>query len=152
MFEMIVWLILVIIFVVAEFATYQLVSIWLAIGSILALVVSIFHLPLWVQILTFLVSTTILLAATRPLVKKIQAKEKVATNVDMNIGKTAVVLQEINPNLRTGRATLQGVDWSAVSEDNSIIAKDTIVKILAIEGTKLIVCPANNNLKENLYV
>ena len=45
----------------------------------------------------------------------------------------------INNKIDTGRAKLNGVDWKAVSADDSIIPEGSIVRIDNIRGTKLYV-------------
>ena len=57
----------------------------------------------------------------------------------MCIGQEAVVTEEINNLLGKGQAKIRGVIWTARSADESVIPKDSIVIIKAIEGVKLIV-------------
>ena len=49
----ILWLILVILLIVLEVATYQLVAIWFALGAAAALIVSLFELSGTVQIVSY---------------------------------------------------------------------------------------------------
>lgn len=135
----IVWLIATIVFSVAEAVTVQLISIWFAAGSLLALVASMLGAPLWMQVIVFFVGTGILLIATRPIAKKLIGAKKVATNADMVIGCTGIVEQPID-NLRdTGRVFVNGLSWMARSEDGSEIAADETVVINRIEGAKVFV-------------
>ena len=67
----ILWLILVILLIVLEVATYQLVAIWFALGAAAALIVSLFELSGTVQIVVFIAVSALSLMASRPLVKKI---------------------------------------------------------------------------------
>ena len=60
------------------------------------------------------------------------------TNVHAAIGKIAVVTKEITPN-QIGSVKLRGISWSAIS--NYSIKKNAEVRILDIEGVKLIVEP-----------
>ena len=52
------------------------------------------------------------------------------------IGKTAVVTEKISPN-EIGKVKLRGISWSAISNDE--IEKGSKVRVLDIEGVKLIV-------------
>ena len=61
------------------------------------------------------------------------------TNTELDIGKTATVIEEINNVSCTGRARLNGVDWNAVSSDDTVIKAGSVVKINDIKGTKLYV-------------
>ena len=65
----ILWLILVILLIVLEVATYQLVAIWFALGAAAALIVSLFELSGTVQIVVFIAVSALSLMASRPLVK-----------------------------------------------------------------------------------
>lgn len=134
-----IWIIAFAAFVIVEFATSMaLVSIWFALGSIVGLIFSLFDLPFWVQITGFLVVSIILIISTRPIAKKLE-KRRVDTNAKLDIGKTAIVIDEIDNNIKRGRVRLNGVDWIAISEDNEKIGINTPVTITRIEGTKLYV-------------
>jgi membrane protein implicated in regulation of membrane protease activity len=64
----------------------------------------------------------------------------VSTNADLDIGESAVVIEEINENTGSGRVTLKGVDWSAVpAVSGSIIPKGSIVTVKKVQGAKLTV-------------
>lgn len=76
---------------------------------------------------------------TFPLIRSRRKKAHIATNADLDIGKTAAVIEKIDPTINTGRVTLNGVDWCAVSENGEAIPKDAIVTIVEISGAKLIV-------------
>lgn len=135
----VVWLIATIVFSVAEAVTVQLISIWFAAGSLIALVSSMLGAPLWLQITLFFAGAGILLIATRPIAKKLIGTKKIATNADMVIGSTGIVEQPINNVHETGRVFVNGLSWAARSEDGSEIAADETVVIRRIEGVKLFV-------------
>jgi len=61
------------------------------------------------------------------------------TNSELNVGKSAVTIEEIDNARGTGRIKLDGVDWRAVSADNSVIAKDTVVTVTEVQSAKLVV-------------
>jgi len=135
-----VWLIMVVAFVVLEALTTQLVSIWLALGALLGLFASMLGLSPIVQIAVFVVSTLILLFATRPLVKKFVYAKKVPTNIiDSVIGKIGLVSITIDNDKGEGQIKLQGIEWTARSATGAIIAKGEKVSIDRIEGVKLFV-------------
>lgn len=133
------WIVLLIVLVVVEASTVQLVTIWFAFGALVALIANLFNAPTWLQIALFVVVSLVSLAVTRPLVKKFTRKSRTATNADMVIGKDALVLEEINNNLATGLVKVGGVTWTARSSDSSVIPKETSVSVEKIEGVKLIV-------------
>lgn len=138
LFLTIMWAVLFVVFVIVEIATFELISIWLAVGSLAAMFMSIFDIPLWAQLIVFIVASVALIAATRPLVKKF-LKDVIPTNSELDIGKTAVVVEAINNKEGKGRVNLSGVHWAARTVDNEIIPEGTIVVIKEIDGSKLIV-------------
>lgn len=139
--DIILWAVLVVVFVIVEFCTVQLVSIWLAIASLITMICAILfdNLSLLGQSAIFVLSSVVLVVASLPLIKKRMNKKHIATNSELEIGKSATVIEEINPDKNSGRVTLNGVDWSAVSSDGKIISKNSIVTVKEIKSTKLIV-------------
>lgn len=135
-----IWLGVTILAAVVEAAMPSLISIWFVPGGVAALVVSLLGGPVWAQILMFVGVSCLALLLTRPLAKKFQARKKESTNADMVIGRTALVTEDIDNVLGTGRATVLGNSWSARSaEPDGKIPKGTSVRVEKIEGVKLIV-------------
>lgn len=139
--DVILWAALVVIFVIVELCTVQLVSIWLALASLITMICTFVfdELTFLGQMGIFVLTSVILVVATLPLIRKRLNKKYIATNSELEIGKTATVIEEINPDKNQGRVTLNGVDWTAVSATGKIIPQDSIVTIKEINGTKLIV-------------
>jgi membrane protein implicated in regulation of membrane protease activity len=135
-----VWLGLTIVFALIEGATAQLTTIWFALGSAIAFVVAVCGVKsVMIQVIVFVAVSVITLLATRPLVKKIIHKKVEPTNADRNIGETGVTVTDVNNLLGTGEVNLKGTIWTARSADDTVIPKDTQVKVIKIEGVKLIV-------------
>ena len=133
------WLIVVGALIAAEAATVNLITIWFAGGALAALIGAALGAPLWLQVVLFLAVSATLLLALRPFARRINAGKDYATNVDSNIGKLAVVVEPID-NLRgTGRVMIGSVDWTARSEDGSVIAEGEKVRVLRVEGVKVCV-------------
>lgn len=138
---MIFWGVVMGVLLVVEALTVGLVCIWFALGALVALIAAVIGAPIWLQAALFLLVSGGALYAMRPLVRKYVNPKTVATNVDANIGKTAVVIETID-NLRgTGRVKIGSVDWTARSADGSIIEQDALVRVLKIEGVKVCVEP-----------
>ena len=133
------WTILTIGLALIEAITPQLVSIWFAGGAFAALIASICKLNFFWQFIIFMAVSVILLILTRPTVRKIKSKSDTKTNVDALIGQSAIVSETITNLAEEGAVRLNGITWSARSRDNSIIEKGSVVKVLKIEGVKLIV-------------
>lgn len=135
-----IWLGVAVLAALVEAAVPSLVSIWFVPGGVAALVVSLAGGPVWAQVLMFLGVSGLALLLTRPLVKKLQSRKQVKTNADRVLGRTALVTEEINNVLGTGRATVMGNSWSARSaETDGVIPAGASVQVERIEGVKLIV-------------
>ena len=129
------WGILSAVLVIVELSTVSLVSIWMAIGALAAMIAAMNDVSILVQCIIFVLTSAVLFVVTLPFIRKFANSKQTATNSELNIGKYAIVIEEINSVNGTGRVTLEGVDWSAVSD--TVIAKGTTVVIKAIDGSKL---------------
>ncbi len=134
------WLAATVVLLVIEALVPGLISIWFAIGALAALISALFHAPFWLQIVWFLVVSVLTLVLTRPLVRKYVNSRVTPTNADRNIGKDAIVTEEID-NLRAkGAVLLDGKTWSARMADEKAYADvGETVRVLRIEGVKLVV-------------
>ena len=141
--EILFWAFAVIAFVIAEVITIQLVSIWFAAGALVTLLMTYSFELSWIQQLgVFIVASTIFLIMSLPFIRKRKKSKAVATNADLDVGKHATVIEEINCDKGTGRVTLNGVNWSAVPEnENDIISEGTVVIVKKVQGAKLLVAP-----------
>lgn len=134
------WLILFVILVIIEACTVGLVTIWFAIGSLIACILAYIGVGLPIQIIAFIVISVILFVMTRPIAMRYFNKNREKTNAESLVGKNALVLETIDNIHATGKVEVNGLEWTARSpEEAMIIEKDTVVTILGIEGVKLIV-------------
>ena len=135
-----VWLFTMVVFLVIEALVPGLVSLWFAIGALAAVLSAVLGAPLWLQLLWFFAVSVAALWLTRPLVKKFVNAKVQPTNADAIIGKECIVTEDID-NIRSSGAVKAGsMVWTARAEDDSMkIPAGSIVKVLAIEGVKLIV-------------
>lgn len=136
------WLISAGVFFIAEMITVGFFVFWLAIGALLAMLTSFITDSIVIQIAVFIISSSILLFFTKPLVNKWINKEKVVkTNAYSIIGKQAIVTEDINPQKGLGQVTIEGEIWSAKTVQEEKIKKGQEVEITAIQGVKAIVKP-----------
>ena len=143
------WLIVSGICFVIEMITTGFLVFWLAIGAIFAMITSFFTDNLFIQIAVFVVSSSLLIFFTKPLVKKfLNDKDTIATNAYSIIGKTGLVTEEINPTLSTGQVKIGTETWSAKCSENKIIEKGTNVEIISIDGVKVVVSKKVNKHEE----
>lgn len=135
------WLILFIVLLVIEIITLGLTTIWFAGGALTAFVLSMLEVPPTVQWAVFCAVSLILLFATRPwAVRYFNSQKKEKTNVDSLIGRTAVVTSEIRNLEGKGEVFVNGLTWTARTEEDSLVIKEnTHVMVTAVQGVKLIV-------------
>lgn len=92
------------------------------------------------QAVSFFVISLALLILARPVLDKAMKKNQVKTNIDSLIGEKAKVTEIINNIDETGAVFINGLTWTARSEDsNKIIEPGEVVEIKAVSGVKLIV-------------
>lgn len=137
--EMIFWLIVFVVLLIVEIATMGLTTVWFAGGALIAFLAAYLGFGVIVQVVVFLVVSILLLILTRPLAVKFFNQERQKTNAESLIGQKAIVKEEINTLQATGRVEVNGMEWSAKTEESEIIEADTIVMIKGIQGVKLIV-------------
>ena len=138
------WGVLLVAFVVVEFATAGLTSIWFALGALGALISAIVAPAtelIWLQVTIFLIISGVSLYFTRPLVKKFHKVDETATNASRVLEMTGSVRETIDNADAQGTVYVDGKLWTARSEGTGVIPAGTQVEILRIEGVKLIVRP-----------
>ncbi len=138
--QLICWLLLAAIFIVIEIITLGLTTIWFAGGAFVAAIAAACGANLVVQIILFVVVSLVLLFVTRPIAVKHLNANTEKTNAEALVGAKAVVLEEINNLKETGKAKVNGMEWTArAKSDDEIIPVDSMVTITEISGVKLIV-------------
>ena len=137
-----IWMALVIIFLVVELVTVGLTTIWLAGGALVAFILAAVGADFWIQLVAFFVVSFVLIFFTRPIAVKYFNPRRTRTNSEELIGEIIKVTRRIDNRSAEGTALAKGLEWSARAvSDDMIIEKDTLVKVIRIEGVKLIVEP-----------
>lgn len=137
-YSWIAWLVVLVMSIIVESATLALVSIWFMPASIVALVLALCNVPLWVQIVAFIVVSVGTLSFLRPVFKKMLKLKTVPTNSDALIGQKGIVVENIDNIAATGAVKIDGQVWSARSAEGENIAEGEVVTVSSIEGVKLI--------------
>lgn len=144
----IIWGIMFLVLVIVEFATLGLTTIWFAAGALLAVLLSAVGLPLWVQIAVFVIVSLLLLYFTRPIAIKYFNNERMKTNAESLVGENGIVIEPIQNLQEQGTVLINGMQWSArTAQDGIAVNRDTLVRVLRIEGVKLIVEPYSAAVK-----
>ena len=128
------WLILIIVLVVVEVSTTNLVSIWFIASGTLSLILSLFIDNFTIQFAVFVLLGLILLITTKPILNKFIHVKKENTNLDRVVGMVGIVTEQIN-KYELGEVKVDGKRWSAISNDKIQIGEDVIID--QSEGVKL---------------
>lgn len=133
-----VWLAVAVIFGIGEMFTAGLTLIWFSFGALATMFLTTYVESIPMQILIFGVSSSIMLfIATKVIVKKDESYVS-NTNIDALIGKYAIVEKDVS-NVVYGIVNLEGEKWTAVSEKDETYKKGEKVKVVRIDGVKLVV-------------
>ncbi len=132
---MIFWAILFVVLVVMELSTMQLISVWFAAGALAGFIGAACEMAPLGQSILFVVVSFLLLLISMPLLKKFRNANPNTKAVDPDVGKDAVVTEEISNDKSTGRIKIGDSNWRARTRDGAVIAAGTIVTVTEISGT-----------------
>lgn len=130
------WLAIILLLSFVEIITINLVTVWFIASGLVSLGLSFFDVPFVVQFGVFVVLGVILLITTRKTLTEKLNKNKQKTNLDRVVDMEGVVTEKIT-KYSPGEVKVDGKKWTAVA--NQTIEEGKIVKIIKIEGVKLIV-------------
>ncbi len=134
---LIIWFAIIIIAGVIEASTMDLSSIWFAAGAFVSFIIAIIRPDAFVvQLIAFILVSSLLLLEVRPALKGYLSKNDVKTNSDKLIGKLATCTRAFKAGDR-GEVKIDGKFWTAVSNEN--IDLNAKVEVLSIDGVKLVV-------------
>ena len=135
-----VWMTVAVIMAVVEATTPSLLTIWFMFGAVVAMLAAALGVSVAVQMVIFVVISSVLLIITRPLAKRLLKHEsRESTNADRIIGQTGIVTDEIINMENRGQIMILGQSWSAKSEKGEIIGEGEIVTVTEITGVKAVV-------------
>lgn len=140
----IAWLIIAVILFMFEAITVGLVCIWFGIGALGSFIVSFATDNIILQLIVFVIITAVSFIIIKPLFKKIMPEKSNTNNTNRLVGKTAKVIEEIS--FEKGRVLIGDVSWLAQSNDQNVIEKDSLVKIIDTNSNTLIVKKINKEM------
>lgn len=133
------WLAVVIIAVIVEVETFQMVSIWFAASGLVTMALAAFNCSFEVQIVVFICLTAVLFLISRPIVKKLNKIKSENSTVESLLGEEVIVIKEI-PVGGIGEIKAKYERYSAIAlECDHNISIDTKCIIKEIRGNKVIV-------------
>ncbi len=135
-----IWLAVILLAVLFEALTAELVSVWFIPAALVAMLLSIFeNIPPYVQVIVFLVLGIIGVFLLRRIFKNKFYGSPQKTNIEAIIGSKCVVTEKVDNLAGCGQAKYNGQYWAARSvSDDVTLNEGDIVTVVAIEGVKLI--------------
>lgn len=134
-----IWLAVLVLGIIVEAGTLSLTSIWFAIAGMLCYLLALLGVPFVFQVLSFVVISALLLVFTKPIAQKYLRIGGTKTNADRVVGQVGVVVVAIEPFNNVGQVKVNGQIWSAKTQNQENIDLGKRVRIISIEGVKLIV-------------
>lgn len=134
-----VWFIALIAFLILEGVTYQLISVYFAIGAVGGLITYLLGFGPTAQTVVFFVVSIISLGLLRPVSMKLLKNEGIKTNAESLIGEKVYITKDVDNLRESGEGKIKGTYWTVRSADDTVIPKDSVATVERIEGVKLIV-------------
>jgi membrane protein implicated in regulation of membrane protease activity len=142
MLSWIIWLIVAAVLGVAELLTMTFAFGLLAVAAVVAAAVGAFHIDLGIQLAAFVVAAAAGLGFVRPIaIRHIKQPPALRTGVAALVGRSAVVLEEVNEH--SGRVRIDGEEWSSrpYLDESLVIPVGTKVDVMQIKGATALVYP-----------
>ena len=136
---MYVWLGIVVVSLILEFLTTEMITIWFAGGGLVSMILAMLSVEYFVQIPVFITVSIVLLLCFRKIVINKFSIGESNLNADAVIGREAILLSEITFE-KPGTIKVNDVIWGVISKnEKSFIPENTVVKIVGLKGNKYIV-------------
>ena len=133
------WIGVIVLAIVVEVVTDQLVSIWFVPSAIVATILDFAGVGIVWQVLVFLLISAIGVVFSKIFLPKIAPSGKVKTNIDAIIGERCVVTEKIDNYAGCGQVKVKGQIWSARGvDDDDVFEAGDVLHVVAIEGVKVI--------------
>lgn len=140
-----IWAIVIVATLIIEFFTADIDVIWFSIGALVSLVLSVFKVSPWWQVIAFLVTSGILIFTVGRWARRVLSFKKVATNVDSLIGREIMVLEDASEHEK-GSGIINDVVWTIMCQEGEEVRKGQRAFVVDVRGNKLVV--KNKHRKE----
>ncbi len=134
-----IWMVLAALFIIGEIFTAGFFILWFGIGAAVAGILALLGLHAGWQWGSFILVSGILIAASRRFAERVTKPQPPGIGADRWLGKTAVVIESIRNDDNSGRVRLDGEEWRACAEHDGTIPTGSKVKVLRVDGTRLVV-------------
>lgn len=140
-----VWVVLGILCLIAEIFISGFVAASISAGFFSGALASGLGLDVKWQLIFFSIGAAITFFGIRPIILKYGYKdsESVRTNADSLIGRKGRISEEVDASKGSGRISVDGDDWKAVSEDGSVIENGARAEIIDRDSIVMVVKKLN---------
>jgi membrane protein implicated in regulation of membrane protease activity len=137
------WVIVAIVFAIAEVMTVALFAAFIAVGALGAAVVSLLGFNLLVQAIVLGIIGVVGILVARPyLMERLHiGRPALRSGADSMVGQQTLLIEPIGGLEQPGHVKIAGELWPALTEDGSSLPATTPVVVTALRSTVLIVRP-----------
>ena len=138
-----VWVLLAAILMIAEIFTAGFFLLPFGIGAAVAALLEFLGVSVGWQWAAFVFVSAAMLVVLRRYADRLTHEPPIRTGVDRLVGKSGVVIEELVPDSPKGMVRIEREEWRADAPGNEPLAVGTRVVVERVDGTHLIVHPAN---------
>ena len=139
------WIIVAIVFAVAEVMTVAFFAVFITVGALAAALVSLLGFDLWVQAIVLGVIGVVGIFAARPFfMERLHiGRHRLESGAESMVGQRAVLTDPILGSGQPGHVKLAGELWPAITEDGSPLPANTPIIVTDLRSTVLVVRAAS---------
>lgn len=134
------WFLVLAALVFIEAISADLLTVWFMPATVVCIILAALKYSFSIQVIVFFVLSAIFVVLSKTVFRKhIVRKRNSKTNIDLIVGETGVVQEEINNIASVGLVKVKSQLWTARSNDDLVKFKiGEHVQVVGIEGVKLI--------------
>lgn len=130
----VLWAIVIVGCLIIEGATVNLVTLWFALAAVPSLIMALLGVSVVIQVIVFVILSTLLLLITKPFVNKLQRGKTIKTNYESIVNKKGVALEDFG-TLKDGYVKVEGMEWLASSEET--VTEGSTIRVKSVSGSRL---------------
>lgn len=137
-----IWVLVALALFIGEIFTPAFVLAAIGVACLATAVGAYAGLDFSMQMLTFSVATVATFVGLRPFVLthlRSEDGDEYRSNTDALVGKTGIVLEELDAVQHSGRVRVRGEEWKALLEEGASLESGRAVRVVRVDGATLIV-------------
>lgn len=139
------WVSLSAVLLIAEIFTAGFFMLPFGAGAGVAAACNFFGLSIVWQWVVFLAVSVVLFVSLRRVAERITHEPPEKTGANRLIGKRGLVIEELVPDSPVGQVRIEREEWRADAPGHPVIPAGTSVVVTGVEGTHLVVRPAEDD-------